>query len=134
MKPVFADTSFYLALLNPQDRHHGRAVDLARELHHFIVTTDFVLVEVGNALSGTARGRDRFLTLTERLSCEPSVTVVPASREALEAGVHRYRDRRDKTWSLTDCISFVVMQNYNVTEALTADHHFEQSGFTALLK
>jgi uncharacterized protein len=41
--------------------------------------------------------------------------------------------RRDKEWSLTDCISFVVMKERGLTEALTADHHFEQAGFKALL-
>jgi len=134
MSPVFADTSFYLALLNPRDRHHRRAVELAREARRLTVTTEFILVEVGNALSGTPRGRDRFLTLTERIGQQRSVTVVPASHESFSGGVECYRHRRDKTWSLTDCISFVVMQEHHLTEALTADHHFEQGGFTVLLK
>jgi predicted nucleic acid-binding protein len=44
-----------------------------------------------------------------------------------------YRNRADKNWSLTDCISFVVMKRKGITEALTGDHHFEQAGFKALL-
>jgi len=58
MSEVFADTSFYLALLNPRDRHHGLAIESARRMPGRTVTTEFVLVEVGNGLSGTARGRD----------------------------------------------------------------------------
>lgn len=134
MSPVFADTSFYLALLNPRDRHHHRAVELARETRGLTVTTEFILMEIGNAMSGTPRGRDRFLTLSERIGQQRNVTVVPASHESFTAGMERYRQRRDKTWSLTDCISFVVMQEHNLAEALTADHHFEQAGFTVLLK
>lgn len=133
MSPVFADTSFYLALFNPRDRYHRRAVELARQLRRLTVTTEFVLVEVGNALSGTAHGRDRFLTLSDQIIKQPTVTVVPASHEAFAEGVERYRQRRDKSWSLTDCISFLVMQQRDLTEALTADHHFEQAGFTLLL-
>ena len=134
MSPVFADTSFYLALLNPGDRHHRRAVALAREVRRLTVTTEFILVEVGNALSGTPRGRDRFLTLAERIGQQGSVTVVPASHKSFTEGMEHYRHRRDKTWSLTDCIPFVVMQDHDLTDALTADHHFEQAGFAVLLK
>jgi predicted nucleic acid-binding protein len=49
-------------------------------------------------------------------------------------GIQLYDSRPDKQWSLTDCISFVVMQDRGIVEALTGDHHFEQAGFTALLK
>jgi len=134
MNALFADTSFYLALLNPRDRHHRRAVESARKVRRPIVTTEFVLVEVGNALSGTPRGRDRFVTFVDRVSGHGSNTVVPASHQLFAQGSELYRSRNDKTWSLTDCISFVVMNEHGLTEALTADHHFEQAGFTVLLK
>ena len=44
-----------------------------------------------------------------------------------------YKMRTDKEWGITDCISFVVMEEYGLTEALTADKHFRQAGFKALL-
>jgi predicted nucleic acid-binding protein len=134
MSPVFADTSFYLALLNPRDRHHAPAAELARQRWESIVTSEFVLLEIGNALSGTPRGRDRFLALAERVRTQRGVALAPASHDMFLRGMGRYRDRRDKTWSLTDCISFVIMEEQRLSEVLTADRHFEQAGFKILLK
>lgn len=68
------------------------------------------------------------------LQNQKELTIVPASRQLLDEGVALYESRPDKDWSLTDCISFVVMQRIGISEALTADHHFEQAGFLALLK
>ena len=96
--------------------------------------TEFVLLEVGNALSGSARGRDRFLTLLDRLRNSRAVKIVPASSDLFAQGIERYRLRPDKTWSVIDCISFVLMEQMGLTDALTADRHFEQAGFTVLLK
>ena len=60
--------------------------------------------------------------------------VIPASTALMDRGIALFAARADKEWGLTDCISFVVMQEHNMTEALTADHHFEQAGFSALLR
>lgn len=60
--------------------------------------------------------------------------IVPATPADFESGVQLYEQRPDQEWSLTDCISFHVMRRENITEALTADHHFEQAGFAVLLK
>jgi len=133
MTPAFADTSFYLALFNPRDRFHQKAVELSRELNRRTVTTEFVLLEVANALCGTPLGRERFFTLWIQIVANPAVAIVPASHEIFERGIEHYRNRRDKSWSLTDCISFVVMEEHGLTDALTADHHFQQAGFIAML-
>jgi len=58
---------------------------------------------------------------------------VAASHEWFERGLDLYCSRPDKSWSLTDCISFLVMEEHGVMEALTGDHHFVQAGFVALL-
>ena len=68
------------------------------------------------------------------LQQQEKLTIIPASRELLDEGLNLYEDRPDKEWSLTDCISFVVMQREGLTEALTGDKHFEQAGFVSLLK
>lgn len=68
------------------------------------------------------------------LRSEPLITIAPLDMETFDAGVELYRARPDKDWSLTDCISFVVMRERGITEALTGDRHFEQAGFKALLK
>jgi len=69
-----------------------------------------------------------------RWRTDQSLTIVEANHELFEHGLDLFGNRPDKSWSLTDCISFVVMQAHGLTEALTADHHFEQAGFVRLLK
>jgi predicted nucleic acid-binding protein len=119
---LFADSVYLIALVNPRDQYHQRAVAFDRT-GRSLVTTRFVLVELAD---GFARpiDRQRAVDLIDALEADPQV------RE----GYVLYRQRPDKEWSLTDCISFVVMQRDGITEALTADHHFEQAGFVALLK
>jgi hypothetical protein len=97
-----------------------------------IITTIWVLVEVANAFASSWR-RVWVERLFEELQSDPLVTIVPPTQEDFDKGYSLYTARKDKGWSLTDCISFVVMQQYGVTEALTADHHFEQAGYKALL-
>jgi hypothetical protein len=75
----------------------------------------------------------QFVRLVETLRADPACTIVPPSPELFNAGLSLYAERSDKGWTLTDCISFVVMQQYGITEALTGDRHFEQAGFTPLL-
>jgi uncharacterized protein len=134
MNDVFADTSYYVALLGQQrDQHHAMAVDLARVCDGQTITTGFVLMEVGNWLSQAA-DRRLFLKLLDMLGADPQTTVMPATRELFEAGCTLFAQRMDKGWSLTDCVSFTVMQRQALKEALTADHHFEPAGFMVLLK
>jgi uncharacterized protein len=130
---VFADTSYYLALLGPADADHAAAVELSRRDDFEVVTSGFVLVELGNALS-RHEDRGHFLDLVALLRGDPAMLVVGPDQRLLDAGIELFADRPDKGWSLTDCISFVVMNEHGINEALTADHHFEQAGFVALLR
>ena len=132
MNCVFADTAYYLALLTPGDKHHSAALRRSEQITGLIVVTDFVLLEVGNTLSGSRR-RAAFPELVRQLRNDPDTEVVPLSQQLMDKGLDLYARRPDKEWSLTDCISFVVMQERGITEALTGDHHFEQAGFTVLL-
>jgi predicted nucleic acid-binding protein len=133
MKPVFADTSYYLALVNAKDPRHVFAVDLGESLLGRVFVTEYVLVELGSALS---RGSDRlvFLELLQHLQSDGSATIIPAAQRLFRQGVTLFAGRPDKDWSLVDCISFVVMKQHRLTQALTTDHHFEQAGFEVLLK
>lgn len=133
MTPVFADRFFFLALVNPRDAGHAAAIAVAEKRRDSLLTTAWVLTEVAD---GLARSSDRHLVpkIIADINQEPRHTVVPASQALFERGLQLYLARPDKDWSLTDCISFVVMEEHNVKEALTADHHFEQAGFIALLK
>lgn len=133
MKPVFADSSYYLALLSAQDAHHNAAVDWSKSNSRRLVLTEFVLLEVANGLSPVGR-RNAFGALLAGIRDDSSVVVVPATSALFQSGVELYLSRSDKSWSLTDCVSFAIMRARGLTDALTADHHFEQAGFRILLK
>lgn len=132
MKRTFADTFYLLALFNGRDSAHDRALAASKELQGDLVTTDWVLVEVADALCDPAnrRGCTQFIDDLRRSS---RIEIQPASRELFEAAWMLYRERPDKEWSLTDCTSFVVMHSRDINDALTGDRHFEQAGFRALL-
>jgi predicted nucleic acid-binding protein len=129
----FADTSFYVAILNTRDTWHSLAVHCSRQFRGLLVTTDFVLIELGNWLSRSG-DRSAFVRFLAQLRSDPKTVIFPATRNAFDQGFDLYERRSDKSWSLTDCISFAIMQQEGLTEALTADHHFEQAGFTILLR
>lgn len=133
MTRVFADSYFFFAILNPRDEAHAKAVDYGRRHRGPLVTTAWVLTEVADGLASTPR-RQVFRGLIESLEASRTNLIVPANAETFEQGVELYHARPDKQWSLTDCISFVVMSEERITQALTGDRHFEQAGFEALLR
>jgi predicted nucleic acid-binding protein len=133
MKAVFADTFYFLALPNERDPAHGRAIDASKAPDQLFVTTEFVLVESGDALNKPPL-REEFKAVCALVQNTPSFRLVGASRELLQHGLALYHERPDKEWQLTDCISFVVMKNDGLSDALTGDRHFDQAGFKALLK
>ena len=132
MNAVFADTFFYLALLNDTEPNHERALAESK-ISRQIVTTEFILLELGNACAHAEDHAD-FLALVAGMRASPRVKIIAVSPELFNRGLERMRERKDKDWSLTDCISFVVMEAEGLHAALTGDQHFEQAGFKALLK
>ena len=132
MNTVFADTAFYIAFANPRDRWHEMAVEVAFDWRGQIVTTDYVLVEFGNHLCHPS-DRGIFLRMVEVMRQDENTKIIPASSELLQSGLQLFGNRADKHWSLTDCISFALMQEMGITDALTCDRHFEQAGFRTML-
>jgi hypothetical protein len=132
---VFVDTVFWLALMNGADQYHRAAVQLrpillkCREIY----TTTAILAEVANSLRSVTH-RHLAVKLLEELTKDQAVTVVEMSREVFHAGFEEYKKHSDKAWSLTDSISFVVMRQQSLVNALTADQHFVQAGFSALMR
>jgi uncharacterized protein len=130
---LFLDTAFIQALLNPRDDFHDRAKNLFPRVRsaNKVWITEAVLVEVGNALSAFNRtGAVKFIQLC--YSTE-NIQVVSISTELMMQALSLYNSRSDKLWGLTDCISFVVMQQHNLIDAMTSDRHFVQAGFHALM-
>ena len=133
MKSVFADTYYFIALFNRHEPQHAKAEEFSRTFNGRLVTTGWIVTELGDGLAKPP-WRERFVAFRDDLVSNPNVRIVSCSDELLSEGIELYRGRPDKEWSLTDCISFVVMQREGIAAALTGDHHFEQAGFTALLK
>lgn len=132
MRMVFADAFYFLAVINPDDAFHRKAMAYSEANKLPLLTTDWVLTEVADAFAKSPhRGLARRLYLDLRDHLVD--VVVPCSRELFEQGFELYHSRPDKGWSLTDCISFEVMREHSVAEALTGDRHFAQAGFVPLL-
>jgi predicted nucleic acid-binding protein len=126
------DTFFALALLNPRDEFHAdaRAVFPRVRTAGQIVVTEAVLTEIANYFGdGNRRAAVDFI---EQLISQPNVHVVNVDSSLFRTSLDLYKERPDKHWGLTDCISFVVMERLSLTDALTGDHHFEQAGFRTL--
>ena len=136
MTEVFLDTSFAIALSSVTDQNHLRAVKLANQIEvnrNRLVTTQAILLEIGNALS-KQRHRAAAIQLLESLETDSSVEVVSLTNSLYRSAFNLFKQREDKEWGLVDCTSFIVMQDQGITDALTADTHFQQAGFRALLR
>lgn len=133
MSVVFADAAYWVGLLSPTDQYHARAAEIQKTFSGKVVTTEFVLLEVANFLH-RCQHRDAFVRLLRDVQADADTQLVAASDKLFAAGAELFAAGRDKEWSLTDCTSFCVMSEQGLIEALTADQHFEQAGFRALLK
>jgi predicted nucleic acid-binding protein len=136
MKAVFADTSYWIALLNPDDRLHDKATLLSEAIGSArVITSEMVLTEFLNDCS--KRGmilRRLAVSLVTRLRQKADVLIVAQSSFHFHEALTLYAARGDKKWGLTDCSSIRIMQRERLTQALTHDRHFEQAGFLALLR
>ena len=133
---VFLDTSFAIALSVESDAHHKTAIKLSEQLESEqtnLITTTAILLEIGNALS-KKRYRQAAVLLLDSLEQDQTVEIIAIDDELYRQAFELFRNRPDKDWGLVDCISFIVMQERGMFEVLTADEHFEQAGFRALLR
>ena len=135
MEKIFVDTAAWLALLNKDDGLHALAQQVMKTLRQqrvVLSTTNFVLLEVADALSAPMH-RLRTVEFVNGLRQLPLLSILPASQDLWAEGWKLYSDRPDQDWSLTDCISFAVMNQERITQCFTSDHNFEQAGFVKLL-
>lgn len=130
---IFLDTSYLIALVMPGDALHARALAWSSHLPGPFLTTEYVLCEFLNSLS-MPPNRLVAHALLAGVRENAMIRVIPASTDLFGSGAAMHAGRTDKSWSLTDCISFLVMREARIAEALTHDHHFEQAGFRALLR
>jgi Predicted nucleic acid-binding protein, contains PIN domain len=135
-RELFLDAAYLIALAVPADAHHAKALQLLQQTEsstRLFITTQAVLFEVGDALS-KPKYRAAAFNLLCALEADDKVLIVPTDAGTFASALELFHHRPDKEWSLTDCISFVVMGDNQITEALTTDEHFEQAGFVALMR
>ena len=139
MKHYFADASYWLARIDPDDEFHQQAVDYGAviELENgHIFTTQLVLNELLAPRSGTSpRLRHAAVDLIDQIARDPRMSITPQSPKQFDEAFAMFRTAADdKEWSITDCASFLVMERFSIQETLTSDHHFEQYGIVILLR
>lgn len=131
----FLDTAFSIATVSPRDQFHQRAIVRLDEIESSkipLITTQAVILEIGNALSKSAF-RHVGIGLLNNYQDDPNTEIISLSDELYNKAFELFSNRPDKEWGLVDCISFIVMKERNIEAALTADEHFVQAGFRALL-
>ena len=138
MNEAFVDTSGWASFFVRTEPHHAKAIELMtqwQQQNGRVVTTNYILSELAALFTSPLRvPRSTILDCIQTICSRPWVEVVHIDPSLDEAAWKLFGDRLDKEWSLVDCASFVVMQQRGLTDALTADHHFEQAGFVRLLK
>jgi predicted nucleic acid-binding protein len=135
LKRIFADASYWIALINPKDQWRGRAVEASRSLGAtLLLTTDEVLIEVLNYFADRGDEMRRAAAINvQEILLNRDVAIIPSSHDSFTSGLSLYQARLDKGYSLTDCISMNTMRELALTDVLTSDHHFTQEGFHILL-
>ena len=129
---LFLDTSFVQAMLNRHDQHHARARTLSARLRSDTIwTSEAIIVEIGNAMS--ASNRDKAASFIRSLYATRNCRIITITTELLRQALALYEARSDKTWGLTDCISFTIMDQNSLHNALSSDRDFFQAGFQPLL-
>ncbi len=131
---LFADSFYWVALLNPGDAFHARVVSFHGNLGVVsFVTTDEVLTETLNWFSRAGPfWRGKATSLIHNLRTDPDARVLPQTRADFDSALALYEARPDKNYSLTDCRSMIALRALGISEVLTNDHHFTQEGYSIL--
>ncbi|HAO19429.1 MAG: hypothetical protein BWK80_30945 [Desulfobacteraceae bacterium IS3] len=136
MKSLFVDTSGLIALGNAHDKFHKQSALLFKECiisKKQFVTTNAVILELTNAFSAV-KYKPIAIRLVELIYGSKDWSVVIVDKILMDKGIKKFKQMNDKDWGVVDCISMIVAESMDINEIFTNDHHFEQAGFTILLK
>ena len=136
IEPIFVDSFAWIAAINKSDNYHEISLRILEELlnkHAKLITTNYVVVETINALI-KAELRKTVIEFIDKLGKSPSVQIVKITDEIYNNAWTLYQQRMDKDWGIIDCTSFEVMQMFNIRKAFTGDKHFEQAGYSLIVK
>lgn len=133
---LFLDTSYAIAISVIDDQHNLKALELAQKIEAEkipLITTQAILLEIGNSLSKKSL-RNGAISLLDSIRHDERIEIVSLTQTLYDKSFELFRNRDDKEWGLVDCVSFVVMRERGIDDSLTADDHFVQAGFRALLR
>ncbi|HEY9825586.1 MAG TPA: nucleic acid-binding protein [Stenomitos sp.] len=130
---MLLDTSGLLCYVHQNELQHQAAVQFLRIINKKYVTHSYVLAEL-IALALIRRfPRAAVLAFVMDLLNNPDIETVWVDEQLHREAMKLLMERQDKTYSLCDAVSFVLMRQRGMTEASTTDRHFEQEGFVKLL-
>lgn len=131
---LFLDTIFIQVILNPRDQYHTPAMQILSRVKNAqeVWTTEAIFLEVGNALS--TYNHHKVSAFIKQCYLTDNISIINITPQLFQEGLNLYESRQDKTWGLVDCLSFIVMKQENLIDAVTSDIHFIQAGFNALLR
>ena len=136
MEEVFVDTNYWVALYDPSDELHQKAVLLTSQFEpQQIVTSELVLVEFLNGMSRFGQANRRLaVDVVMNLRNDSDMKIIQVTSQQFWEAVQFYGARLDKRWSLVDCSSFQIMEDRHILKALTNDRDFYQAGYRALMR
>ena len=130
---MLIDTSGWFCILDEKDSRQATAVSLYDSAIKR-VTHSYVIAELVALCDKRRFPRTRILDFISELFLDPEVVIIWVDEPLTKAAFELLNSRLDKTWSLCDAVSFLIMKQENIMESLTTDHHFEQAGFVQLLE
>jgi len=135
VRRIFADTFYWVALINRRDSANRAVLEFSRTLGSFtLFTTDEVLTELLAFCASDSQLRTEAALTVQDILGGGNVRTIAQTRAGFMEGLALYEARPDKGYSLTDCISMQTMRREGLNDILTADRHFEQEGFRALFR
>ena len=130
---MLVDTSGWLCILDERDERHRTAVDLFNS-SRTLITHSYIIAELVPLCQSKRFSRIRTLNFLDELVSDPTIEILWLDVTLTRQGINLLASREDKRWSLCDAVSFIIMNRYGISDALTTDHHFEQAGFVRLLE
>ena len=130
---MLVDTSGWLCILDERDERHRTAVDLFNS-SRTLITHSYIIAELVPLCQSRRFSRIRTLNFLDELVSDPTIEILWLDVTLTRQGINLLASREDKRWSLCDAVSFIIMNRYGISDALTTDHHFEQAGFVRLLE
>lgn len=131
LNSIFVDTFYIIALVNEKDNYHSQVINLSDIYEDYpLIISEPILLEIGNALS--RKYKEEASLIIDNFLIAEEVQLISLTHDLFQKGLNLYKQYKDKDWGFVDCISFIIMWDYNVKYVLTFDRHFAQAGFHIL--